>query len=76
MNDRTSGDWVLVEFQIGDQFRTATLTDPALAAIFLAAGDGADESMIKGLLIRAIQNFLLKSPTVASPVIGFPPDLT
>ena len=76
MNERTAGDWVLIEFRIGNQLRTGILTDPALAAIFLAAGNGAHESVIKRLLVRAIHNFLNQNPHVVSPIIGCPVDLT
>jgi hypothetical protein len=76
INERTSGDWVRIGFRINTQERVGTLSDAALAAVFLAAGDGASEFVINRLLTRAVQNYLRRNPHVSSPTVGYPPDLT
>jgi hypothetical protein len=76
INEQTAGDWVLIGFRVRNEVRIGTLSDAALAQIFLTAGDGATEDQIAELLLRAVRGFLRRNPNVSRPAIDCPLDLS
>lgn len=76
INERTAGDWVLFGFRLNHRVGVGTLTDPALAELFLRAGDRASEEAVRDLLLRAVRNYMRENRDTASPAIGTPLDFS
>ncbi|SAK84611.1 hypothetical protein AWB77_04420 [Caballeronia fortuita] len=76
INERTAGDWILFGFRFNNHVGIGTLTDAALSELFLKAGDGACEKVIKELLLRALRNYMRRHGNTAAPALGSPLDFS
>ncbi|SAK75501.1 hypothetical protein AWB76_04918 [Caballeronia temeraria] len=76
VNERTAGDWILFGFRLNSHVGIGTLTDAALSDLFLKAGDGASDQVIKDLLLRALRNYMLKNGNTTRPAVGVPLDFS
>ena len=71
-NERTSGDWVLFGFRIDNHVGMGTMSDSALAELFLKPGDGASDEARRQWFLRALRNYMRHNPNVATPALCSP----
>ncbi|SAL87608.1 hypothetical protein AWB74_08186 [Caballeronia arvi] len=76
INERTASDWVLFGFRFDDRVGVGTLTDAALAELFLRAGSHASDNVVKDLFLRAVRNYMCEHKSPAMPSIGSPLDFS